>query len=715
MLEYRRNKLLKFLTIILLGTSCLVFLTIFNAGAENYLVVETKNGRKTSSKLEYFKGNIPADDFYNYYKSRPNTGLESARSCVVIPYRAPSNRTSLIVIMGDPGSSRGGTGQVKITGLSEGSELILRDDPPDLDPNDEYSFDPPVANFQWFWNPRFADGAIISNLAENPDLTLDFDLVENVEGVLIITGNPENPQVMNLNPSTELTLRGVEKNLRPTPDFSVPEFSRPGQPLTFDASNSTATEGKITQYEWDFDSDGHYSYASHKPVANYTFTNPGTHEIALRVTDNRGNKAVKRKNVTTMKSPLEAERKLSTRKILPGETVNCAIEITARTEVSGVGIKESIPEGWKLIPDDREEAIYKPSTNQWLLPARLEPGEERRISFRMRAPSRSQLDDGSLNKVKLRGKISSASPDFFGGIEGDSSLIVSPEVDPLDALAHFDVDEGKLDFGLSGKISDPQMEKVINSWRTGKSLPGIDEEEITFEFVRKALLYHQKGLDSSTRISRVGRSDPVVTRKIGHDLPGNLLFVHPESPLAVEGEGIIEFDVEVTIKPRNRTLMGVGLEEELPDSWEIVPGRTANLARKASTDQWVVKRPILSGEQFSIPYTVRIPLDAPSGSFAISGMFSESWSESSSRIKGESSLNLTRTLPIHLVISRWSIEAGKLDLTMDNYISEPQAKKAIELWLRDELVPYTGGEKLNFEEIMKIIAYQLERKPVVES
>lgn len=703
----------KHLTIVFLVAYLLIFLVIPSFAAEDYLVVETEGSKSGLSRLEYFRGNIPASDFYNYYKLRPNTGLEKSSTCLLIPYREPSNQTSLIIVMGGPGSSIGGAGKLKVRGLAEGAEAILRDDPPDQDPTDGYSVNPPTATFQWSWEPGLADGVIISDLTKNPDLEFKFDLLENVDEVRIITGDIKDPRVTSLDPVASIRLRGVERNPRLKPEFSVSELHRLGQNITFDASNSTAPEGRIIQYEWDFDGDGHFAYISHKSVVEHTFVKSGNHEIALRITDDRGNKAVKRKEIVTVESPLEAERKLSARKVRPGETINCVIKITARTEVAGIGIDDSVPDGWRVIPEAHDEGIFKPSTSQWVLPDKLEAGETRQINFRIRTPSQKEFDSGSPDrKGELSGKISSASPEFVGQIEGDSSITVSPELEPLEALSHLDVGEGKLDFGLPSRISDRQLKRVINSWQTGRSIPGIDEKEITFEFVKKALLYYQKGLDSNIRLSKVEQSKPEVLRRVKPNLPGKLLFVHSESPLANEGERIIEFGVEVIIKPRNRTLMGVGLKEKIPDGWEIVPTKSDNLAYKDSTDQWVITRPIFPGEEFSVPYNVRIPIEESSGCFTVSGVFSESWSGGAKAIKGESSLNLTRTLPIHLVISRWGSEAGELDLTTDNYISEPQARKAIQLWVLDEPVPYTEGEKLNFEEI---IAYQLERKPVVES
>ena len=711
----RRNKPRISLSLLLISGLIILFLTPIttrSAMAEKYILVEGRQGRFDRTRLEYFRGNIPVGDFYNYYKSRPNTGYESPQSCLLIPYRAPSGRSSLIVIMGDPGSYTEGAGKLTISGLSESAQLLLKDDPPNLDQDDEYHFNPPVARFNWVWGAGFADGAIIRDLAESPDLSLDFESLDNVEEIRILTGEPENPHVLSLNPDTKVNLRGIREDLRPLPQFSIGGYVDVGQKLTFDATEATARTGKIIQYEWDFDGDGHFGYASQKPVANHSFSEAGNHSVTLRVTDNSGNSAVKEKKVVASEAPLEARRKLSSSKIPPGESVRCAIDVKAKARVSGVGVEESIPDGWKVNPRQENRAVFKSSTNQWLLPEMLRPGETRRISFNLESPSPHQLNDGDLDReLDLSGEISSANPEFNGRIRGDSNLTLTRSIDPIVALSHYDVNDKELDFSLPGRISDDQIGAAVRSWQTGESLPGITED-IGFNFIKKALVYHQKGINPDAEFSQVKGGDPHVFRNIRTGLPEDLLFLDPESPQYVEAEDAVEFEVEIEVKPGGRTLMGVGLEEELPEGWEVKPKRSEGLAYKPSTNQWVITRPILPGEKFTVSYTVRVPLDEATGTFRVSGVLSESWSGRSYGMGGDDSLELTTVLPIEAVISRWNTETGKLDMEMDNYISESQSKKAIELWVEDRPVPYTGGKRLNFDDIRKIISYQLEKTPV---
>lgn len=63
-------------------------------------------------------------------------------------------------------------------------------------------------------------------------------------------------------------------------------------PLTvsFDATSSFDPDGEIVTYEWDFDGDGRFDDAEGEEV-EYEFTQEGTYEVTLRVTDNNGDYA----------------------------------------------------------------------------------------------------------------------------------------------------------------------------------------------------------------------------------------------------------------------------------------------------------------------------------------------------------------------------------------------------------------------------------------
>ncbi|MFL5884060.1 MAG: PKD domain-containing protein [Thermoleophilaceae bacterium] len=76
-------------------------------------------------------------------------------------------------------------------------------------------------------------------------------------------------------------------NQPPVASFSVsPGTPVAGQPVTL-ASTSTDADGTIAAVAWDMNGDGQFTDAA-TPTVTYTFPNPGTYTVGLRVTDNRG-------------------------------------------------------------------------------------------------------------------------------------------------------------------------------------------------------------------------------------------------------------------------------------------------------------------------------------------------------------------------------------------------------------------------------------------
>jgi PKD repeat protein len=77
-------------------------------------------------------------------------------------------------------------------------------------------------------------------------------------------------------------------NREPTASFTyAPLVFQSGDDVTFTATASDP-DGSITTYEWDLDNDGAFDDATGGSVPNHQFTTPGSHVVALRVTDNNG-------------------------------------------------------------------------------------------------------------------------------------------------------------------------------------------------------------------------------------------------------------------------------------------------------------------------------------------------------------------------------------------------------------------------------------------
>jgi PKD repeat protein len=78
------------------------------------------------------------------------------------------------------------------------------------------------------------------------------------------------------------------QNQPPVASFSYsPSSPVVDQDITFDASNSSDSDGSITDYVWDWTNDG--SYDATGVSATHSYSSPGSYDVKLRVTDDEGN------------------------------------------------------------------------------------------------------------------------------------------------------------------------------------------------------------------------------------------------------------------------------------------------------------------------------------------------------------------------------------------------------------------------------------------
>lgn len=78
----------------------------------------------------------------------------------------------------------------------------------------------------------------------------------------------------------------VSSNSAPTASFTTDETLYINEETTFNASDSTDSDGSITNYSWDWTNDG--TYDDHGVIQTHTYTETGYVNITLRVTDNEG-------------------------------------------------------------------------------------------------------------------------------------------------------------------------------------------------------------------------------------------------------------------------------------------------------------------------------------------------------------------------------------------------------------------------------------------
>lgn len=169
--------------------------------------------------------------------------------------------------------------------------------------------------------------------------------------------------------------------------------------------------------------------------------------------------------------------------------------------------------------------------------------------------------------------------------------------------------------------------------------------------------------------------------------------------------------VTVTIEARG-SLMGLGLDEDLPESWEVQLISSDGAQFKPSCLQWAFVGNISDGERRRITYEARVPESAEPGTFKITGTVITTLPPLEAPVRGDSEVTVIRFLPIRIAISRLNVETGEIDLSLSNIISFPQIQMALALWLEDRPVPGTNGKRIDLGTMLELITYWLTDTPV---
>ncbi len=171
------------------------------------------------------------------------------------------------------------------------------------------------------------------------------------------------------------------------------------------------------------------------------------------------------------------------------------------------------------------------------------------------------------------------------------------------------------------------------------------------------------------------------------------------------------FRVTVAIRAHS-TVIGLGLDEDLPSGWEVRPLSQDGAQFKGSSTQWLFFEQLEAGEERVITYEVRVPEDARPGAFRISGRVITTLPAAEAPVLGESEVKVSRFLSIRVAISRLDVETGEINPDLPNIISFPQIQFAVALWLEDRPVPGTNGKRIDLKTMVELVAYWLTDTPV---
>jgi PKD repeat protein len=117
----------------------------------------------------------------------------------------------------------------------------------------------------------------------------------------------------------------------PTASFTYyPPQPFENETVTFDASSSTPNGGTIVSYEWNF-GDGNITTMS-EPIIVHTYSNAGTYNVILNVTDSEGAWNTTSKTIAVYKSGDIAVTDVKLAKTVVGQGFTCKINATVQNQ-----------------------------------------------------------------------------------------------------------------------------------------------------------------------------------------------------------------------------------------------------------------------------------------------------------------------------------------------------------------------------------------------
>jgi len=292
---------------------------------------------------------------------------------------------------------------------------------------------------------------------------------------------------------------------------------------------------------------------------------------------------------------------------------------------------------------------------------------------------------GDINKP-TRVELNTVDPIEIKGMRNQppvAKLVVSPAAPRarqevlFDASGSYDPDgtikEYRWDFDGDGKIDLTSTEpKVRYTYVTGGN------------FTVGLTVVDNTGV--STTITYPLYVSPItvqVTREISttHALPGSV------------------FRVTVKIKT-DQDLIGVGLDEDPPANWEVIPIQNAGAVFNRPYVQWVFMDTIRAGTERVIVYDLKVPTADQLASvrlpqqFCITGVLQAKVPDLTLQVEGETCVIVDSCLTIldavaHLIPPEKPGDQDRLDLRLSETITVDQLNRVAELWRTGQPIPGT--------------------------
>jgi len=659
-----------------------------------------------------------AVDFYGYVGSVASTGLKEANTAVMFLYRdTVSGDLSLFVLLGGPNGTAGAA-SLTLNGVPTGADFLVQDD--NFDFRDTWNLAPPTGDVSWTWDDGFSDGMVLGPLGSEFELSLFPQFTSGINQVKFLSGGINSPQEISLNLLDPII---VAATLNRPPEVSAavsPAEPRINEPITFDASASTDPDGSIVSYEWDFDGDGIFDQTTSDPVVTYTYATSGRKSVTLRGTDDAGATGRTVISVDVGELAVSVTRTISTIAALPGSTFLVVVRIEPETDLAGAGLQENLPVGWKIKPLENSGAAFKRSSVQWVFVDQIKANTTKVISYEVTVPDSDELIATTLPVCfTITGTFQSMSPSFDLPVEGDSKIEITDALPLKTAIAHlvprvgYDT-EDTIDLRLSQKIEPQQLTRAIEMWQNEEAVPWTQGETIDLEELKELSAYAYTCTPVDLPLPLVPQATINAVRTISTPVPCNNILLNYHGPGGDKAGSTFTVKVEIWA---DQDLYGVGLKEDLPTGWKVIPVQNDDFIYKASTLEWVYPTKLPAGTikaiiyQVEVPQTEAIEISASDPCYAsrsdLYGLVDSALPCMDTTVTGDSGVDVSDCVSVLVAISRWDVDNDRLDITLSDKISFQQVQRAIAFWLEDEVVPWTCGQTVDYHMLKVIIAYWL--------
>ncbi len=709
------------LSLLLALTALLISATAFAQEAGFYTVTQGD----LMVQITPLEGPVSAIDFYNLTDNRSNTGFEIPNTAFFFLYRnTGTGEISLFVLLGGAGGGAGAT-RMTMSGVPAIAGFLVQDD--ELDFRDTWELTPPTAEIGWVWDDGMSDGMVLGPLGTEFAMILFPQFTQGITSLKFLSGDARTPVEIELNLIDPVMVQGTPNMPPETALTVIPIEPRINEPITFDAGGSFDPDGTIVKYEWDFDGDGLFDRATEDPVTIYSYAVSGTKSVILRVTDAEGARASTTVSFYVSDLAVTVTRTISTAYAIPGSTFKVVVRIEPEIDLAGAGLQENLPVGWLVKPVENAGAAFKRAAVQWVFIEQIKAGTTRVISYEVTIPSSDALIGMTLPiRRAITGTFQVRTPALEIPVEGESEVEVTDALPIKTAIAHLvprigdDVDD-TIDLRLSQVISHLQLERALEMWQNNEPVPWTQGAMIDLKMMKVLSAYAYTCIPVDRPLPLMPAANVTAVRTIATPVPcGNILLNFRDLDGHITGN-IFTVKVEITA---DQDLYGVGLEEELPTGWRVIPVENDGFLFNRSRVEWIYPGKIPAGTMKIIIYQVEVPqsaaLDLPRHDPCyvsvndIHGLVDAALPCLVITVTGDSAVAVSDSVSVIVAISRWDVENDRIDISLSNKISFPQVQRAIAFWLEDEVVPRTAGRTVDFETLRVIIAYWLTNTDICD-